>query len=99
MEQQLSIFMLLILVLEEKEYLPRIVIKVVKPARAYPIIYANVIPIKLNPNVYKPIFSPNSAAAIIQRISIPSATGYKFLVMVKNNSLFDFNDKFEDKDK
>jgi len=89
--------MLLILVFEEKEYLPRIVIKVVKPARAYPIIYANVIPIKLKPNVCKPIFSPNSAA-IIQRISIPSAAGYRFFVMLKNNLLFAFNDKFEDKD-
>ena len=67
-KQQLSIFMLLLY--EEKEYLPRIVIKVVNPARTYPIIYANVIPIKLKPNVYKPIFSPISAA-IIQRISIP----------------------------
>jgi len=35
-KQQLSIFMLLLY--EEKEYLPRIVIKVVNPARTYPII-------------------------------------------------------------
>jgi|SRR5215208_5700700 len=98
MEQQLSIFILLLLVVVEEEYLPRIVIKVVKPARAYPIIYANVIPIKLKPNVYKPIFSPISAA-IIQRISIPSAAGYILLVILKNNLVFVFNDKFEDKNK
>jgi hypothetical protein len=87
---------MLLLLLEE--YLPRIVIKVVKPARAYPIIYANVIPNKLKPNVYNPIFSPISAA-MIQIISIPSATGYIFFVKLKNNLLLDFNDKFEDKDK
>jgi len=84
--------------IEKEEYLPRIVIKVVKPARAYPRIYAKVIPIKLKPNVYNPRFSPISAA-IIQRISIPSAAGYMFLVVVKNNLLFDFNDRVEDKDK
>ena len=44
-EQQLSIFNLV------PVYLPKMVIKVVKPARAYPIIYANAIPIKLKPNV------------------------------------------------
>jgi hypothetical protein len=79
-------------------YRPKIVIKVVKPARAYPIIYANIIPDKLKPNVYNPIFSPISAA-IMQRISIPMATGNRFFVMLKNNVLFDFRDKFGDKDK
>ena len=44
-EQQLSTFMLLLLLVVVEEYLPRIVIKVVKPARAYPIIYANIIPV------------------------------------------------------
>src|SRR5687767_12824127 len=59
-EQQLSIFNPVLV------YRPKIVIKVVKPARVYPIIYAKVIPNKLKPNVYNPIFSPTSAA-IIQR--------------------------------
>jgi hypothetical protein len=86
----------MLLLHEEKEYLPRIVVKVVNPARAYPIIYANVIPIKLKPNVNTPIFSPISAA-IIQRISIPRATGNRFFVILKNNVLFDFRDKFGDK--
>ena len=44
-----------------------------------------------------PIFSPNSADTI-QSISIPSAAGYRFFVMLKNNLLFAFNDKFEEKD-
>ena len=91
-EQQLSIFILV------PVYRPKIVIKVVKPARAYPIIYANVIPDKLKPNVYNPIVSPNSAA-IIQRISIPSAAGNRFLVILKNNLLFVFRDTLEDNDK
>jgi hypothetical protein len=42
--------------------------------------------------MYTPIFSPISAA-IMQRISIPSAVGYIFFVMFKNNLLFDFRDK------
>jgi hypothetical protein len=87
----------MLLLHEEKEYLPRIVIKVVNPARAYLIIYANVIPIKLKPDVYKPIFSPISAA-IIQRISIPSAAEYILLVEAKNNLVFDLRVRFEDKD-
>jgi len=49
-EQQLSIFN------PVPVYRPKIVIKVVKPARAYPIAYANAIPVKLKPNVYNPIF-------------------------------------------
>ncbi len=71
-EQQLSIFK------PVPVYRPKIVIKVVKPTRAYPIIYANVIPIKLKPNVYNPIFSPISAA-IMQRISIQEQQAIDFL--------------------
>lgn len=71
-EQQLSIFN------PVPVYRPKIVIKVVKPARAYPIAYANAIPVKLKPNVYNPIFSPISAA-IIQSISIPGQQAIDFL--------------------
>jgi hypothetical protein len=53
-------------------YLPRIVIKVVEPARTYPKQYAIAMPNGLNPNKYRLVFSPISAAAI-HRISIPSA--------------------------
>jgi hypothetical protein len=35
----------------------------------------------------------------MQRISIPNAAGNRFFVMLKNNVLFDFRDKFGDKDK
>jgi hypothetical protein len=44
-EQQLSIFN------PVQVYHFKIVIKVVKPAKAYPIAYANAIPVKLKPNV------------------------------------------------
>ncbi len=35
----------------------------------------------------------------MQRISIPRAAGNRFFVMLKNNVIFDFRDKFGDKDK
>jgi hypothetical protein len=47
----------------------------------------------LKSNVYNPIFSPISAA-IMQRISIPRATGKRFFVILKNNILFDFREEF-----
>jgi hypothetical protein len=50
----------------------------------------------LKPNVYNPIFS-HISADIIQRISIPRAVGNRFFVMLKNNLLFVFRDRLEDK--
>jgi hypothetical protein len=55
-----------------KSYLPRIVMKVEKPANANPKVYAITIPYRLKPKTDSPIFSPISAH-IIHRISIPRA--------------------------
>jgi hypothetical protein len=62
-----------------KSYLPRIVMKVEKPANANPKVYAITMPYKLKPKTDIPIFSPISAQ-IIHRTSIPRAATNVLLI-------------------